>query len=811
MRRQTQLKLLEELKDIHKNLLPRSSKELINRLKTIKNIFREELSASRNNFYAEFFDGIILAVSQFSQVDDRSRDEMLNLCKELLIHIHNELFKETEIKIDIVFLPYKVSMWDSLESIWQAAFDDKDHCNTFVIPIPYAERNPDQTVASWHCESKLYPKYVPVIDYRKFNLEKFHPDVIFIHNPYDNYNSLTSVDSNYYSDKLKLCCDKLIYVPYFVAKDVKPGDLERENNIAHLILTQGVYNSDLVFVQSENIRQVYINVLTRYTNKTDPDYWRPKIIGIGSPKFDKVSATYKDDLKIPNDWLKIIKKSDGSFKKIFFYNSGVSLALRLREKLLNKIEDDFRIFKENSDEVALIWRPHPLMLATFAGMLPEYQKRYESIVQKYKLDGFGIYDDTSDANLAMTLSDAYYGDGSSLLRLYEVTGKPIMTHVCRVSGKLNKIFKISHAHYEDKNIFCTMLYDPNLYKINLETKTIEFVTKIFDDDENLHSFINITTYENFFILIQSSTCKLILMNRENFTKEQFQIPSLSDTDSKFSQYNSVCFIRNDNLYIFGINFRGIIKFNLKSKQFKIIDEFLQDLKITSSNEILCLRDYIEVDDKIYFPLVNSNLVLELSADDSTVIHYVGDDKQNYMSGTFDGKNFWLIPRNAINGKIIKWNPSDDTTKIFETPFTDEQYSNKSLLSNTFKVGNQIIIMSLRGINSNIKINIDTDELTLFDDFFDARFNLGSKYPCMNFENDTLTYIEDFNLIRHNFKTDSTEKIKLQPSEDVIKIIDKYFSARLKIIFSPKDKGLSQHIPEQDKLNLCHLIEYLKIK
>ena len=29
-------------------------------------------------------------------------------------------------KWEIVFLPYKVSMWDSLESIWKRAFEDDD-------------------------------------------------------------------------------------------------------------------------------------------------------------------------------------------------------------------------------------------------------------------------------------------------------------------------------------------------------------------------------------------------------------------------------------------------------------------------------------------------------------------------------------------------------------------------------------------------------------------------------------------------------------------------------------------------------------
>ena len=37
---------------------------------------------------------------------------------------------------EVVFLPYKASMWDSLESVWMAAEEDED-CDAYVVPIPY--------------------------------------------------------------------------------------------------------------------------------------------------------------------------------------------------------------------------------------------------------------------------------------------------------------------------------------------------------------------------------------------------------------------------------------------------------------------------------------------------------------------------------------------------------------------------------------------------------------------------------------------------------------------------------------------------
>ena len=42
-------------------------------------------------------------------------------------------------KWEIVFLPYKASMWDSLESVWRAASRD-EQCDVYVVPIPYFEK-----------------------------------------------------------------------------------------------------------------------------------------------------------------------------------------------------------------------------------------------------------------------------------------------------------------------------------------------------------------------------------------------------------------------------------------------------------------------------------------------------------------------------------------------------------------------------------------------------------------------------------------------------------------------------------------------
>ena len=46
------------------------------------------------------------------------------LLRQKLIRISNSIKNEISVKREAVFLPYKASMWDSMESVWQAADAD---------------------------------------------------------------------------------------------------------------------------------------------------------------------------------------------------------------------------------------------------------------------------------------------------------------------------------------------------------------------------------------------------------------------------------------------------------------------------------------------------------------------------------------------------------------------------------------------------------------------------------------------------------------------------------------------------------------
>ena len=374
--------------------------------------------------YCEVLYQLYEALRQHQSVNPHKTYKTL---QKSLLPIKTSIKNDIKIHTEVVFLPYKASMWDSLESVWQAADEDPD-CDAYVIPIPYYDKNPDGSFKEMHYEGDLYPDYVPITDYQAYDFTDRCPDIIFIHNPYDECNYVTSVHPFFYSKNLKQYTEKLVYIPYFVLGEIDPDNQEAVESMKHFCTVPGVLYADKVVVQSEDMKKIYVNVLTEYSkgSKADRKYWENKILGLGSPKIDKALSTRKEDLKIPKDWKKVIEKEDGSWKKIIFYNTSVTALLEHGEKYLEKMRDVFQVFKENTDEVALLWRPHPLIQVTIESMRPELWNEYRALVIEYQTEHWGIYDDTPDLDRAIAVCDGYYGDPSSVVKLCQEAGKLVM-------------------------------------------------------------------------------------------------------------------------------------------------------------------------------------------------------------------------------------------------------------------------------------------------------------------------------------------------------------------------------------------------
>lgn len=358
----------------------------------------------------------------------------------------NSVKNDVKEKLEIVFMPYKASMWDSLESVWNAARDDQD-CEVYVVPIPYYDRNPDFSFGTYHYEGNDFPDYVSVLHYESYDVKERQPDIIYIHNPYDEFNTVTSVDGRFYSSELKKYTKHLVYIPYFVVAN--------KNSEVNMINMSICMNADKIILQSNRVRESSINNLSKIIGKPLGSL-EEKIVALGSPKIDSIVNAKKKDFELPKGWKEIING-----KKVILYNTSIGTALKENERFLEKIKMTIDFFKKREDMV-LWWRPHPLLKATFLSLREEYAEEYLKIVQEYKQGGYGIYDETPDFRRAIVYSDIYYGDKkSSMVTLYSVTGKLVVFANIEENEKLTTFEEDSRLFFRDNSSFDVLLRNEN--------------------------------------------------------------------------------------------------------------------------------------------------------------------------------------------------------------------------------------------------------------------------------------------------------------------------------------------------------------
>ena len=297
------------------------------------------------------------------------------------------IHKEMGRGLDITFYPYKVSMWDSMDSVLRASlFYDRPH----VVPIGYYTKGSHGKVIGVHHETN-YP-------YPCDRDEDVKTDVAIIHNPYADENKITLVPKKYWASTLKDYC-YTVYIPYFCM-----GDSINEAQV----MTNGVGYADMVIVETDRQREEYIRILTENHVRFDPHKFKV----CGSPKEDMIKTC---NPSIPLEWM---DKAHG--RKIILLTTSLLPFIGGGEKEIEKITNIFKRYRKDP-EWCLLWREHPLIKEAILAMNPELTKSYA--IMKAHFDG--IYDDTNDFHCAFKYSDKCISEPSSLVHLYKLTGKEI--------------------------------------------------------------------------------------------------------------------------------------------------------------------------------------------------------------------------------------------------------------------------------------------------------------------------------------------------------------------------------------------------
>lgn len=364
----------------------------------------------------------------------------------------------------VVFMPYKASMWDSLESVWMAADKDK-RCEAVVVPITHYELDSNRNPAKKVNEREEFPEYVPVVNDEEYDLENDRPDIIYIHNPYDDTNFVTRVESRYYSWNLKKYCEKLVYIPYYNWVD----------GVSSTSFKPAMYYADYTVQSSDDAVRRCIEASPEYAKSLGMetvevwDVMKHKLINLGSPKVDKVVSLHNEKMEMPGEWEGKIRKD----RVNVVYNTTIDEILKSRS--LEKVRRTLSYFKFNSDKAFVIWRPHPLLKQTLISMIPGLVHEYDKMVEIFSKGNYGVIDNNASMYYSIYWSDMYYGyKSSSMTELYKYTGKVVLNDLPK---------KIKNETYYDFDSLSNELRKTN--SISEESYSLNEVVDFIADHEDL--------------------------------------------------------------------------------------------------------------------------------------------------------------------------------------------------------------------------------------------------------------------------------------------------------------------------------------
>lgn len=577
--------------------------------------------------------------------------------------IETQLELDLSDKIEMVFLPYKASMWDSLESVWKAACK-REECEAYVVPIPYFDKTEEGGFGQEHYEIDQYPDDVPTINYEEYNMEERCPDIVFIHNPYDDYNRVTTIHPNYYVKELKQYVGKVVYIPYYVSNEFNPSDLIVQRTKEPFIMTPGVIFSDYTIVQSENMKRLYINVLEKKCPDSVAPNWEKRILGLGSPKVDRVLQTRRDDNRLPKEWKEKIYGLNGKRKRVVFYNTSLADLLNC-DNMLDKIEDTLQFF-EKQEDVVLWWRPHPLYEETLESILPMLVERYHAIIKKYKDNKIGIFDAGMDLDWAIAETDAYYGDGSSVSILFKYANKPVMYQDAKIKNcsKRNKSIPMwPCAYYTDDNAVWFIHGRMNmLFKLDLNTLQYELIGSV-PEEKLFQAFLytGIVKYKQRIILVPGFAKNLAIYD---VAEKKFKKIKITTKEKDISSYLfEEAEVWKNWLICYPYNASFLLKINLDSLEMKKIN--LLGEKESEENVTFYSRARVKNNVYMVCDKTNSIIKVNLDADQLSVIERPKDERYTKIAalGTkivlFSSETQEIILLDKNEKKKVLWCVAND--------------------------------------------------------------------------------------------------------------------------------------------------------
>ena len=361
-----------------------------------------------------------------------------------------------EEKKAIVFLCHKSENWKAFHSLWEELTRAGD-CEVTVIAVPYYYKDYEQKIdrEQMIIDTENYPKEVLLTPYDGYDFEKNHPDAILYQFPYDEYNSAVSVHPYYYTSNLYPYTEMMVLIPPFILREVSAGEQIRHSLRTYLETPGGVL-ADLIYAQSDEMREAYWQILTEFTGegvscsgsgKGEPEShdsnvlpakpsgkWGSRILATGLPLYDWTErrriviceeetgtlytrelvvtepSAYDDEITLRSEWINKLRNV-----KILIYTLSASMvyehgkqAVKDADELLTKIENECK-------NLCVLWCEDENASAILETYEPDLWKAYTALIEKWKACESVVYIPVSYEERIGLIADGMYGDMGTVM------------------------------------------------------------------------------------------------------------------------------------------------------------------------------------------------------------------------------------------------------------------------------------------------------------------------------------------------------------------------------------------------------------
>ena len=386
---------------------------------------------------------ISIAIDHFENKEYNS-DELY----ALVIELKEKAKTNIRYKLRVLFVAELGGKWDSMASVYDA-FCKRDDCDVDVVLEPIfreVQYSDGSTKREVIYKDWLTPLGIKHILYDHYDMASICPDITFFSQPYESCTLPMFWPENMskYS--------KVVFLPYYTCIM-----MDRKNPIY----------SDIFFESPTEKFSWKIACQSKYMKKYYSLYASRKgenVLVTGLPKWDYPYNLTKENTPCPDEWKMKIKN-----KKVFLWNTHFTIG---DSCLLDRFDEFISIF-ENSNDIALIWRPHPMLHTIVKLYFPDEYQKYLELIHRIEVSSNMMIDKNDIYGLAFVWSDALITEVRSLAEQYLFMDKPIL-YTVNITDE-----EIQSKYYTEDKLF-DFLKIPFSNSID---KTKKFISNICADND----------------------------------------------------------------------------------------------------------------------------------------------------------------------------------------------------------------------------------------------------------------------------------------------------------------------------------------